>query len=245
MNLEVLRKVGLSEGEVKVYNALLEIGVTSTNKIHEKVGIDRRNIYDILNKLIERGLVSYIEANDKRVFRLASPERIVSYIEEKRAMLEQTKKEIEKILPAIKEIASEKKEETFAQIFKGAEGLKAVWDDMLNYDCIYWMGSGNYVPNRFPAFWKDWDRRRRKKKVKSLHLFRYEKREETDKKIFPTSRFLPKEFSGNPTVTVIYGNKVTQMLLGETITVFVIESSELAENYKLYHKFLWDNVAKQ
>jgi len=54
MNLEILRKIGLSEGEIKVYNALLEIGVTSINNIHKKVGVDRRNIYDILNKLIEK-----------------------------------------------------------------------------------------------------------------------------------------------------------------------------------------------
>ena len=69
MNLEILKKIGLSEGEIKVYNALLEIGATSINNIHEKIGIDRRNIYDILNKLIERGLISYVETDGKRTFK--------------------------------------------------------------------------------------------------------------------------------------------------------------------------------
>ena len=58
------------------------------------------------------------------------------------------------------------------------------------------------------------------------------------------AKFLPKEFSGNPTVTAIYGNKVAQLLFGEYMNVFVIESKELAENYKKYHKYLWDKVAK-
>ena len=53
MTLEILRKIGLSEGEIKVYNALLDLGTSSLNQIHEKTGIERRNIYDILNKLIE------------------------------------------------------------------------------------------------------------------------------------------------------------------------------------------------
>jgi hypothetical protein len=35
------------------------------------------------------------------------------------------------------------------------------------------------------------------------------------------------------------------MILGENISVFVIKSRELAENYKKYHKFLWDKVAKK
>ena len=60
MELEYLRKIGLTSGEIKVYSAVLEIGASSLNKIHEKTGIERRNIYDILNKLIEKGLVSYV-----------------------------------------------------------------------------------------------------------------------------------------------------------------------------------------
>ncbi|MBI2631944.1 hypothetical protein HYW75_02995, partial [Candidatus Pacearchaeota archaeon] len=100
-------------------------------------------------------------------------------------------------------------------------------------------------PQRFPAYWKEWNKRRIKRRVESFHLFKHEKRKEVDKKLFSTCKFLPPEFSGNPTVTVTYGDKVGQMLLGENISVFVIQSKELAENYKKYHKFLWDNVAKK
>jgi len=245
MDLEILKKIGLSEGEIKVYNALLEIGVTSINNIHEKVGIDRRNIYDIINKLIERGLVSYIETDGKRTFRISNPDKILSYIEEKKSGLDEIKKEVEKILPAMQDIFKLEKQETFAEIFKGSEGMKAVWDDMLNYDVIYWIGSGGYVPERYPAFFNDWNKRRKKKDVKSYHLYRYEKWKIAQKSWFTDAKILPPEFSGNPTVTVAYGDKVAQMLFGEEISVFVIKSKELAENYKKYHKFLWDKVCQK
>jgi HTH-type transcriptional regulator, sugar sensing transcriptional regulator len=244
MNLEILKKLGLSDGEIKVYSALLEIGASSINNIHEKVGMDRRNIYDILNKLIERGLVAYIEENGKRTFKISNPDKILSYIEEKKSSLDEIKNEVEQIMPAMQSIFKSEKQEQFSEIFRGPEGLKAVWDDLLNYSAIYWIGSGNYVPQKFPAYWKEWNLRRIKRKVKSLHLFRFEKRKEVDKKIVPDCKFLPPEFSGNSTVTVVYGDKVAQMLFGENIIVFVIQSRELAENYKKYHKFLWDNVAK-
>lgn len=250
MNLEILRKMGLSEGEVKVYKALLELGATSINNIHEKVGVDRRNIYDILNKLIERGLVSYFDEDGKRVFRISSPDKLVSYIEEKKSELEGVKKEINSVLPEIKQVFNSKKEELKAEIFRGVEGMKAVWDDLINYNEIHWIGSGLYVPLRFPAFWDDWNKRRMKKKVGSYHLFRDDKREAVknrkgfDKNSITDWKFLPPEFSGNPTVTVVYGSKVAQMILGENINVFVIQNKELAENYRLYHKYLWDNVAK-
>jgi len=244
MQLDVLRKVGLSEGEIKVYTSLLEIGVTSINKIHEKVGMDRRNIYDILNKLIEKGLVSYIEENDKRMFHVSNPNRILSYIEEKKINLEEIKKEVSQIIPSMQQIFESKKQDFYAETYKGSEGIKAVWDDMLNYKVIYWIGSGMYVPDKFPAFFKDWNKRRIERKVESHHLFRYEKRKEVSKKMFTSAKFLPQEFSGSPTVTVTYGDKVVNFLFGENLFAFVIESKELAENYRKYHKFLWDKVAK-
>ncbi|MBI2106541.1 helix-turn-helix domain-containing protein [Candidatus Woesearchaeota archaeon] len=245
MNLEILRKIGLSEGEVKVYNALLKIGETPINNIHEQIGIDRRNIYDILNKLIERGLVAYIESDGKRVFRISNPDKILSYIEEKKTNLEDIKEEIKKLVPDMQKICESKKQEFQAMTFKDKEGIKAVWDDMLHYKAIFWIGSGMYVPDKFPAFFKDWDKRRKKNKVKSYHLFRYEKRNVADKNIWHDRRFLPSEFSGNPTVIAIYGNKVVNFLFGENLFAFVIESKELAENYKEYHKYLWENVAKK
>jgi hypothetical protein len=62
---------------------------------------------------------------------------------------------------------------------------------------------------------------------------------------FEEVKFLPPEFSGAPTVIGIYGDKVVQLLLGEEMFGFVVESKELAENYKKYHKYLWDKVAKK
>lgn len=244
MDLEILGKIGISEGEIKIYGVLLEIGATSVNTINAKTGIDRRNIYDILNKLIERGVVSYIEENGKKTFKAADPESLLSYIEEKKSSLESVKEELSRFIPSIRTLLNSKMEESFAEIFRGSEGMKSVWNDMLNYDAIYWIGSGLYVPDRFPAFWEDWNKRRIKNHVKSHHLFRYEKRGEIPKKKYKSFKILPEEFSGNPTATVVYGNKVAQLLLGEKIFVFVITSKELAENYKLYHQFLWNKVAK-
>lgn len=245
MDLNFLKKLGLSKGEIKVYLALLETGATSINNIHEKVGMDRRNIYDILNKLIEKGFVSYFEENKKRIFKTTDPNKILSYISEKKENLNIIEKEAEKTIPLLQNIFKKEKEELFTEIYRGSEGLKASWDDMLNYDAIYWIGSGNYVPDKSPAFWKDWDKRRAKKKIKSIHLFRHEKKKEVNKKLVKEYKFLPKEFSGNATVTAVYGDKVSQMLFEKKILVFVIKSKELAENYKRYHEYLWKHVAKK
>ena len=103
MALEILRKIGLSDGEIKVYSALLDLGPASVNSVHERTGIERRNIYDILNKLIERGLVSYMTENKRRTFQASHPSKIINYIEERKSELDNVKKDIETdISPLIK-----------------------------------------------------------------------------------------------------------------------------------------------
>ncbi|MBS3134545.1 hypothetical protein J4214_04920 [Candidatus Woesearchaeota archaeon] len=243
MQLELLRKIGLSEGEVKIYTALLDLGLSPINKIHERTGIERRNIYDILNKLIERGLITYITENKKRSFQITHPRKIIGYIEEKKYNLEKTKKELEKIIPEITKRFKFKKSLLNAEVYRNIEGIKAIWEDTLNYKEAYWIGSGRYVPKRFPYFFNNWNRRRIKLKVKWFNILRYELKKETKPMQLEQVKFLPKEFSGNPTVICIYGDKVVNFLYGKDLFGFLIESKELAENYKLYHKYLWNNVA--
>ena len=242
---ESLRKIGLSEGEIKVYSAILNNGSLPVNIIHEKVGIERRNIYDILNKLIEKGFVSYVYENKRRLFQISPPNKIIGYIEERENEFEQIKKEVTKDMPLLIEKFRIKRPDVSAEIFRGYDGIKTLWEDMLNYKEVYWIGSGRYVPKKFPNFFENWNIRRIKKKVKWFNLMRYELRAETKQMPLEELKFLPKEFSGNPTVICIYGNKVVNFLFGDDVFAFIIESKDLADNYRMYHKYLSDNVAKE
>ena len=245
MNLEILRKVGLSEGEIKVYRSILEIGFAQISEINVRVNINRRNIYDILNRLIKKGLISYTEENKKRKFHITHPNKLVSYIEEKKKELDDSREIIEKEIPEIVEKFDSHKSQVRTQVYRGEEGMKAYFEDSLNYPETYWIGGGRYVPKKYPNFFIPWNKRRAKKKIKWIYLMRHELRKEYKPFPYEEVKFLPEEFSGAPTVIGIFGDKVAQLLLGEEIFVFVTESKELADNYKRYHKYLWDKIAKK
>lgn len=246
MSLEILKRIGLSEGEIKVYSAILEIGISTINKIHEKTGIERRNIYDIINKLIKKGLISYTIERSKRTYQITHPNKIIGYVEEKKHELEKTKKEIEKEIPSIIKKFESKKPEIKAEIYRGKEGIKAVFEDMLNYKENYFIGGGGYIATKLSFFWENYNRRRTKLRVSWYNLARGElKGHPITKEKFIYTKFLPQEFSGNPVVIFIYGNKIANILWNKEFFAFIIESKEIAENYKKYHKYLWDNVAKK
>ncbi len=246
MSLAVLRKLGLSPGEVTVYDAILHLGSAPMNKIHERVGIERRNIYDILNKLIERGVVTYVTENRNRYFRSAHPSKLISLIEEHESELVRVKEEVSKQLPAITKLFEATRPSINSEIFRGEEGMKAAWDDMIEHGDIYWIGAGRYMPKKFPHYFASWNRKRVERNIRIHNILRGELAKEIKQPFTKeTLRFLPEEFSGNPTVIGIWGNKVGNFLFGDELFVFVIESKELADNYRRYHAYLWKHVCKK
>lgn len=243
--MEALRSIGLSEGEIKVYEALLDLGNSPMSMIHERTGIERRNIYDIIGKLIERGLVTYVTENRRRLFQISHPRMISAYVDEKISALKRTKNEIESDMEMMEKRFNATRPSVDARIYRGSEGIKAAWDDMLNAKDIWWLGSGGYVPRQLPHFFVGWNRRRIERKVRQRHLYREEYRGKIVKMgKYVSVRFLPEEFSGNPVAVCIWGDKVGNFMLGEELFAFVIESEEIADNYRRYHEYLWENVAK-
>ncbi|MFH1455442.1 MAG: helix-turn-helix domain-containing protein, partial [archaeon] len=68
MNEKLLEEIGLTKGEVKVYLTLLKLGSTTTGKIIDEAQISSGKIYEILDKLIKKGLASYIIKDKTKYF---------------------------------------------------------------------------------------------------------------------------------------------------------------------------------
>ena len=66
MDFESLKKLGLTEGEIKVYTSLIKMGRAPITIISSKTGLNRTGLYDIMEGLIEKGLVSYIYEEKKK-----------------------------------------------------------------------------------------------------------------------------------------------------------------------------------
>jgi sugar-specific transcriptional regulator TrmB len=121
MNFTALKEAGLTEGEIKVYLALLEIGSATSGKIVEKSGVARSIIYQLLEKLAQKGLVSHITKSKTKHYEAAPPQKILEYIEHRREEFEQNKAEVEALLPELllKQQLSEQNEANFYQGYKG------------------------------------------------------------------------------------------------------------------------------
>jgi len=150
------------------------------------------------------------------------------------------------LLPSIEKIYESSKPKINLEVFRGKEGIKTVFEEMLNYKSNYFIGGGFYIMDLLPHYWQQYNERRIKKGVKwySLSLHETKRRPVPETRLLEL-KYLPKEFSGGPSVVFIFGNKIVNVLWGEEWFAFMIESKEIAKSYKRYHKYLWNNVAKK
>jgi len=72
--MDALKKIGLTEYEIKIYETLIQIGVSSANKISEKSKVPQTAVYPNLKSLVSKRLVQKIDG-EVSLFSAISPER--------------------------------------------------------------------------------------------------------------------------------------------------------------------------
>ncbi|MBI2079765.1 helix-turn-helix domain-containing protein [Candidatus Micrarchaeota archaeon] len=248
--MEIWRKIGFSDGEGKVYEAILKLETPTLQKIHEATGIERRNVYDIINKLISKGLVTYVTENKKKVYHITHPNKILTYLEDRKQEIEISKKEFETTLPDLIRAYETNKEDVSIQIYRGLEGMKALYEDFLNYQDNYFIGANFAIKKYLANFWIKWNSRREEKEVfwhDILSQKTYDQQlpnyYKTEKMKHYEYKILPKEF-GSPHFIVIYGNKVGNLMWESPFIAFTVENSLIAKNYMDYFNFLWKTLPK-
>ena len=234
VNKESLKNLGLTEQEAAVYLALLELGPSLAGAISRKTGIHRRNVYDLTERLIQKGLLGYILKNNRRLFEAANPERLSEMLKEKQKELGESMEELKLLYGKTKE-----KQET--NFYKGVEGLKTVFEDQLESSGeILIQGASQSAFEILPFYFKWYDEARVKKKIK----VRIIASEEMDQKI-PLSeiRYLPQKYA-NPLAINIYRDKVAIILWKKQPIAIVIKNSEIAESYRSYFELTWKIARK-
>jgi len=233
MDKEILKETGLQEGEITVYLALLKLKDSTATQITQYTGLHRSHIYDLIEKLREKGLVSFVIKNNVKYFRASSPTKILDYIKEKEV-------KIEKILPELISLSKEKEEDIRVEIYKGKEGIKTILNDLLKEGEDYILFGHLRFEEILPIYIEQFVRLADKKKIKERAIL------EKGVKIIPTKRHEYKHISKEylfPNANIVYGNKVAIFVWQKPYYILFIENKDLAQSYKTHFNLLW-KIAK-
>jgi sugar-specific transcriptional regulator TrmB len=229
MDAKVLINAGLSEAESLIYITLLRIGTATVKEIAQECGYHRTNIYDVLEQLREKGLVSSYREGKTTRYSAADPENLLAYLKEKEDWLSG-------VVPDLKKLQGSAAEAVEVEVLKGEEGMKAIFRDILRENKPWYaFGVRGQFREHLPVYAKQWFRDATRQKLKYYGIYTTRK----DRPFYYTGvRFVKEEYN-SPVATFIYGDKICINIWEPALIAIVIKSKEVAQVYKKHFDLLW------
>ena len=228
---EQLLEIGFQGKDAEIYLALMALGKACMVDLMRKTKIERRTIYDVLERLIQKGWASFFEEEGKKYYLPTKPEIILSSFEQK-------KENFEKIIPQLNELET-KPSETRVELLKGVKGLQTIFLEIIKTKQMHY-SFGNISP-----FISD----KKYKPAVDLFLEYLEGRDVKEKVIYPKGEDIKKIKGGqykaidkkfiSPTPTIIYGDTSVQFIFTDPITIIKIKNKDIAKTNKNYFDTFW------
>ncbi len=245
MYAEIFQEVGLTPNEAKVYQTLIEIGESSAGEISVKGKIHRRNVYDTINRLIEKGLVFQILTKGENIYQAVDPAKFLEIIKEK-------ENRFKKILPELQQQFLAKPSYQEAYLYRGVEGFKNYLRDILRLQQdVYFIGAkGLWFDKKLTTFLKSFLTEARRLNINYHHIFDAEIKDELPailKEVGPPYKFFPHQYSTKTCLDIFGDHVVTFTGLGtgkidEDVVIHVLIDPILADGYRTWFQFMWDNL---
>ncbi len=241
---DLLRDIGLSEGESKVYLTLLKTGPTKTGYLSKEAGVSSSKVYKILDRLEKKGLVGHIVDGKVKKFNAMPSKAILDYMDETAEVIAENRRLLVKELPEIENLRKQQIDSTEAYLYMG---FKAVTNSIRNI--IEELGAGeqyhvmgaNYGSNPDArAFFWNFHKIRSDKGVRVKMLANHDTRGNLEETTLIKSdiRFMPKHL-----MTAIhiffYKDKTLLIIWASEPTALLIKSKENVTGFKKYFDAFW------
>ena len=236
--IQALEAIGLHKNEILIYIDLIKVGSSSAHDIATRTRIHRPNVYDTLEKLTKKGIVTQSIEQNKKIFYPVSPKSLMNYLKQKEY-------DLEMVLPEIEKIHSKPKEERKVTMSEGIRSIRNIIDSFLETgEPIYVYGIPKNAAEDLGGFIKDFHERRIAKGILMKHVYNKnasERINELNKMECTEARYLPSLYD-TTTTTNICGNKVILIFWEDPVCAIIIENKAIANSYKKYFDIIWEEA---
>ena len=248
MEIGVLESLGLNKNEAKVYLSLLKLGKANAAQIVKSLGVHRNIVYDNLDKLLEKGLVSFINEGKKRMFIAENAEALLTFLESKKKKAEEELSKAKKLLPEINTLLETARPEQDVCLFRGVNAVKKALSRVFHEKAYYWIGATNAsIYTLGEDYWRMFNKRVDQLKIKEKILintdFIFSKKVLLHTSKFREHRILPKELKQAVEIG-LFGATVAIFVYSPNPIALVIEDKTVFDLFMNQIEFLW-NISKK
>ena len=252
MDTKVLENIGLTGGEVRVYLALIRLGPSTTGPITDKSKVASSKIYHLLERLLQKGLISYIIKDKTRYYQAEDPAKIRGYMKKKEAQLQEQKQAMDILIPQLQFQKQGEQEKSDAQIYKGFLGIQAIADHMYETlregDTFYNIGIPSFQEEKYHEYWHEDHKKRVKGRIKCKMLFNKDAPKEVldnrNKYWGCDARYLPFSIK-TPSWILMYKDVSVIILQSNEPMAIEIKNRQITNSFKQYFDAFWKLTKKE
>jgi sugar-specific transcriptional regulator TrmB len=252
---EILRQLGLSEIESKIYQGMLAMGKTTVLDVSSTLNLNRVTTHDNISSLIEKGLVSQIKVGSRRALIAEAPEKLSFLIQQKEKSLVDLKKRYLEHIDELKKLIPLTTHEKTVNVryYEGKHAVLGLYADSLRSDYVRSFVNIDRYYHIFPGtenIFKTAFDKNPKRQVWSIAVetpFAHQIEEDEEEK-YP--HYFCKYISEQEGKTIfnfaslvdyqIYSNKVAIIESDESnVTATLIESKLVYSSFEALHTFIW------
>lgn len=239
------RLFGLTDKEMEVYEFLLKNSNKNAVDIALKVGMQRPNVYDLLQKLVSKGLVSYNLKSRIKFYSAVHPKKLKEIHESNIDELKIKRKQVDEFVSNLSGIINSS--DSFLEIkhYEGLKGMRTVLMEALEQtkktkkEMLVIRLNDADLPSLDKNYTERFFNFRRKNKIKSRYLMLKDTRFYEDKLV--KKKILSDNYRSEVGV-YIYGNVVSFWFFPKRDLILAVESKELADTFRNYFEVMWGSV---
>lgn len=242
---------GLNDKEIICYITLLKTGPNTIMNLSRETGIKRSTTHNIVEDLIEKGLVTQTNYGERRMIMAEDPKKLQIILEQRKWEMKKIEDVLPKAIKTIMSIIPQDKIDKHPEVkyFNGIKGFKEVNRKALEKAeeeiCLI-SNPDEWYKIHTEEYDKDYYIPTRLKKNLFLRMLVNSPRFEenllpigSDELLKREIRVLPKNLTFKPTIT-IYKGEISLMTSGEPYIAVVIENNEISEMFLDLFNLLWE-----
>ncbi len=237
---QLLTALGLDEQAIRVYTYLFEVGECGVVDLALALALHRPRVYQVIEVLMERGLVIAVTHGKRKKYMAAPPERVSDIFAE-------LSKEMNDALPQLSREYRRSKEKPVIVHYEGKAGVTSVFADLVTSskrgETFYRFSSEKDLAHTNSYLPRDYRKVRDEKKLERFVITSPRVGKGKKSRMERAMKYIPEGFDlfDQDVIELIYANKVAFIDLN-TESSFVIESAPLADFHKKLFRLLYQKL---
>lgn len=234
IDLELLKRIGLTESQAKAYHELVQAGELTPPALAKRIDESRTSAYMALSKLETIGLAKKVDGSKKQTYAPTSPSRLSRYIEAKQREVREVEEEYRAGLSDMLAYYYSKQRQPGLRYMQGETALKEIYQDIIktgeNVSLVRTYADEAFMGDELYDFMEARaDRCIETDGLMPFDLRSYTFAKKNDARLKRQTTWYPRDAYTAPVEIAIYGNKVSIISFGDEAIGTILESPQIAQ----------------